>query len=64
MTIAESLIQKGKIEGLKEGEEKGKIEGKIEAAKNLLHILDDETISKTLSIPLDQVKQLRQNDTL
>ena len=60
-------LQKGKMEGELLGLQKGKIEGellglqkgKIEAARNLLDILDDETISEKTGIPLEQIKQLR-----
>ena len=38
-------------------------EGREESAKALLDILDDETISKKLNIPLERVKELR-NESL
>ena len=64
----------GRIEGIEEGIEKGiekgvkkekinsnrKIyESKIEIAKNLLDILDDETISKKTELPIDEITKLR-----
>jgi hypothetical protein len=39
-----------------------KIEGKIEVAKNLLDILDDETIAKKTGLSVEQIKKLRNND--
>jgi predicted transposase/invertase (TIGR01784 family) len=38
-------------------------EGKLEVAKNLLDILDDETISKKTGLAIELIKQLRNNDT-
>ncbi len=37
-------------------------EGKIEVAKNLLDILDDETIAKKTGLSVEQIKKLRNND--
>ena len=55
--------EKGKIEGMIEGKiegkVEGKIEGKIEIAKNLLSILDQETISKTTGLSLDEIEALK-----
>jgi len=41
--------------------EGAKIEGKMEFAKNLLDILDDETIATKSGLPLEEVKKLRSN---
>ncbi|MGL5617158.1 MAG: Rpn family recombination-promoting nuclease/putative transposase [Sarcina sp.] len=49
-------------EAEKKGEKKGKIEGKIEAAKGLLNILDDETISKSIGLELELIKKLREEN--
>jgi predicted transposase/invertase (TIGR01784 family) len=49
-------------EKIEEGREEGKIEGKIEVAKNLLDILDDETIAKKTGLSVEQIKKLRNND--
>lgn len=56
-------FEEGREESRAEGIEEGKTVGKEESAKALLDILDDETISKKLDIPLERVKELR-NETL
>ena len=48
-------IEKGKKEGLKEGAKKEK----ILIAKNLLDVLDDETISNKTGLSLKEIKELR-----
>ncbi|MCL2776208.1 MAG: Rpn family recombination-promoting nuclease/putative transposase [Oscillospiraceae bacterium] len=40
-------------------EMKGKLEGKLEAAKSLLDLLDVETISRKLEIPIEQIQNLK-----
>ena len=50
--------QKGREEGIEEGIEKAK----LEVAKNLLEILDDETISKKVGLPIELIKKLRNSD--
>ena len=56
-------LKEGKKEGLKEGKKEGKEEGKqekaIEIAKQLLDVLDDETISIKTNLDIDVVKSLR-----
>ncbi|NJK28248.1 MAG: DUF4058 family protein [Coleofasciculaceae cyanobacterium SM2_3_26] len=42
-------------------EEKGRREGKEEVARNLLSILDDETIARTSGLPIEEVRAMRQN---
>lgn len=37
----------------------GKIEKQIEIAKNLMDILNDETIAKKCGLPIEQVKKIR-----
>lgn len=55
----------GKIEGIKEGEKKGKIEGEklkaIEIAKNLLDILEIETIALKTGLSIEEIKKLKEN---
>lgn len=61
-----TLFERDRInfeEGREEGIEEGKTVGREESAKALLDILDDETISKKLNIPLERVKELR-NESL
>ena len=42
--------------------EEGRTEEKEKNAKALLDVLDDETISKKLDIPIERVKELRKNN--
>ncbi|MPQ45314.1 Rpn family recombination-promoting nuclease/putative transposase, partial [Clostridium tarantellae] len=55
--------REGKEEGLKEGKEKGIKEGEkiksLEIAKNLLDVLDDETIALKTGLTVDEINQLR-----
>ena len=53
-------LEKGRQEGLQKGLEKGKLEEKLEIAKNLLDILDDETIAKKTGLSIEQVNLLRE----
>jgi len=55
----EEGIQKGIEEGIEKGMEKGKKNKAIEIAKNLLDILDDETISIKTGLTIEEVKRLR-----
>ncbi|MGL4762114.1 MAG: Rpn family recombination-promoting nuclease/putative transposase [Sarcina sp.] len=43
------------------GIEQGIEQGKIESAKGLLHLLDDETIAKSIGLDLEVVQNLRKN---
>ncbi|WP_195932471.1 Rpn family recombination-promoting nuclease/putative transposase [Turicibacter sanguinis] len=47
--------------GIKQGIEQGAKQDKIEIAKNLLDILDDETISLTIGLSIEDVKTLRKD---
>ncbi len=55
----EEGIQKGIEEGIEKGIEKGEKNKAIEIAKNLLDILDDETISIKTGLTIEEVKRLR-----
>ncbi|MHC1750585.1 MAG: hypothetical protein AB9856_20130 [Cellulosilyticaceae bacterium] len=46
-------------EKIQEGIEQGIEEGKIQVAKNLLDILDDETISAKTGLAIETIKKLR-----
>ena len=50
---------KDEISALANAEKKGMQRAKIESARNLLDILDDETIAVKLGLDLDTVKRLR-----
>jgi hypothetical protein len=43
-------------------EQKAKEKGKLEFAKNLLDILDDETIAEKSGLPIEEIKKLRNNE--
>jgi len=51
----EEGLQEGLQKGLKEGEKKAK----IEIAKNLLDVLDNETIAKKTGLSIDEIEELR-----
>ena len=63
VSLIESAEQKGIEKGLQKGLQKGLKEGakkeKVEIAKNLLDILDDETISIKTGLKIDDIKYLR-----
>ncbi len=54
-----SRLQTARDEGIEQGIEQGKMQRDLEIAKNLLDILDDETISRKTGLPVDLVHQLR-----
>ena len=56
------MIEEMKEEAEGKGFEKGKIEGKIEIAKNLLDILDDETIATKTGLDIEVVLRLRRKE--
>ena len=55
----EKGIQKGIEKGVKQGLEQGAKQEKIEIAKNLLDVLDDETISLKTGLSMEEVKEIR-----
>jgi len=52
-------FQLGKAEGIAEGEAKGKVEALLTVARQLLDMLDDETISQKTGLPLEIIRSLR-----
>ena len=48
-----------RAEGEATGFEKGKQEEKIKNVINLLDLLDDETISERIGLPLEEVQKIR-----
>ena len=52
-------LDNAKAEGIKEGKKQGGEEKTIEISKNLLDILDDETISIKTGLSIEMVKTLR-----
>ncbi|MBC2694982.1 MAG: Rpn family recombination-promoting nuclease/putative transposase [Desulfobacteraceae bacterium] len=57
-SMVESSYGVGKLEGREEGRE----EERLHVAINLLDALDDATIAKKTSLPLEEVKKLRRNN--
>ena len=53
--------KRGIAQGKKEGKKEGKFEEKLEIAKNLLDILDDETIAQKTELNLAEVQALRKS---
>lgn len=49
----------GREEGRKEGREEGREEMSIEIAKNLLDVLDDETIALKTGLKIERIRELR-----
>ncbi|MFM6192935.1 MAG: Rpn family recombination-promoting nuclease/putative transposase [Planktothrix sp.] len=47
-------------QGIEQGIEQGKQESKLEIARQLMSLLDDQTISQTTGLSLEQIQQLRQ----
>ena len=60
MFILTEFREKAEKEGLQKGLEQGDLNRKIKSAKNLLPILDDETIASTMELDIDIVKKLRE----
>jgi predicted transposase/invertase (TIGR01784 family) len=59
-TIAEKLIQEGRIEGIKEGEQKGKIEEKLENAEKMLKKgLSNADIRDITGLSIKKIEQIR-----
>jgi len=51
---------KGREKGREEGREEGELKKALEIARQLLDVLDDETISRKTGLSLEQVQQLRE----
>ena len=51
--------KRGKEEGVIEGIEQGKLKEKLEIAKNLLDILDNETIALKTGLSIEEIEKLR-----
>ena len=55
-----SALNEAERKGIEKGIEKGIQQEKIEIAKNLLDVLDDETISLKTGLTIEKIKQLRE----
>lgn len=53
------IIETAHIEGRLKGQLEGKLEGKLEVAKNLLAVLDDDSIAKVTGLELAAITALR-----
>ena len=58
----EEGLKEGKEKGLKEGIKKGEKKAKIKIAKNLLDVLDDETISQKTGLTIQEIENLRKDN--
>ncbi len=58
-TAKNKAFKKGLEKGMEKGLEKGKIEMQLNIARNLLDILDDETISLKTNLPINEINKLR-----
>ena len=54
-----SALEKGREEGRQEGIEQGALNAKIEIAKNLIDVLDNETIVLKTGLSIDIIESLR-----
>ncbi|MBD2482054.1 Rpn family recombination-promoting nuclease/putative transposase [Planktothrix sp. FACHB-1365] len=52
--------EKALKQGIQQGIEQGKQESKLEIAQQLIGLLDDQTISQTTGLSIEQIQQLRQ----
>ena len=59
--IQKAAISKAKREGKEEGIKEGEKKAKIEIAKNLLDILDNETISQKTGLTIQEIENLRKD---
>ena len=57
----EKGMEKGIEKGMEKGIEKGEYDKSIQIAKNLLDILDDETIALKIGLSVEEIKKLRDN---
>lgn len=57
--MASEGIEKGIEIGLEKGLRKGIEKGKIEVARNLLDVLDNETIAVKTGLSISQINELR-----
>ena len=54
-------VNQGLRQGIEQGIEQGKKESQVEIAKRLLDVLDEETISQTTGLSLEEVQQLKRS---
>ncbi len=54
-------LEEGRKLGLEEGHELGMKESQVEIAKRLIDVLNEETISQTTGLSLEEVQKLKQD---
>ena len=54
-----NVIDTARAEGEARGEARGEVKSQTVIAKNLLDILDDETIAQKTGLSMDEVRKLR-----
>ena len=57
-----NALYSAREQGIEQGKEKGKVKAKLEVAKNLLDVLDDETISMKTGLSIIEVRELRKSE--
>jgi len=58
-SLFKTAVMEGEYRGEKRGLKKGKLEAKIEIAKNLLDILDIETIAIKTGLSIEEIEELK-----
>ena len=56
--LGEMLVNKGVNQGISQGISQGLNQAKLEAARNLLDVLNAQTIAERIGLPLETVQQL------
>ena len=57
--LGKMLVNKGISQGISQGINQGISQNKIENARNLLDVLDVQTIAEKIGLPLETVEQLK-----
>ncbi|MGL5066201.1 MAG: hypothetical protein ACRC6T_00030 [Sarcina sp.] len=57
-----NALYSAREQGIEQGKEQGKEEAMIEVAKNILDVLDDETISIKTGLSIVEVRKLRESE--
>ena len=57
--LGQMLVDKGMQEGMREGMKEGREEEKLSNARNLIDLLDAETIAERIGLPLETVQRIK-----
>ena len=57
--LGQMLVDKGMQEGMREGMKEGREEEKLSNARNLIDLLDAETIAERIGLPLEIVQKIK-----